>query len=301
MTEKNNEKKEQIIKAAMQLFAVKGSSSTSMQDIAELCGISKGSLYLVFKSKEELERSLYIYCFRMIRDPLLREERETDKPPRDKLRSQIEILLQHVYELREFLQRGFQELASQGRTEMPEWLKRSTVPILGWARGRLEALYGEAILPYTGELCLFARGMIQSYIWVIFTHNVPVPISRFAAHLVDMLDIAAEGLLSRAPQPLIPAAMIESWTEKPGSAPRQNPVQLIKQMRLQLAGEGSPQHEEALEALNLLENELLSLQPRKLILQGLTLLLRQNALLAQELPELEAQIGLSSHPSCDLF
>ncbi|SEU13158.1 TetR/AcrR family transcriptional regulator [Paenibacillus sp. NFR01] len=301
MTEKINEKKEQIIKAAMQLFAVKGSSSTSMQDIAELCGISKGSLYLVFKSKEELERSLYIYCFRMISDPLLREERETEKPPRDKLRSQIEILLQHVYELREFLQRGFQELASQGRTEMPEWLKRSTVPILGWARGRLEALYGEEILPYTGELCLFARGMIHSYIWVIFTHNLPVPISRFAGHLVDMLDIAAEGLMSRAPQPLIPAAMIENWTEQRGGAPRHNPIQLIKQMRLRIAGAGSPQHEEALEALNLLENELLSLQPRKPILQGLTLLLRQNSLLAQELPELEAQIGLSSHPSCDLF
>ncbi|MFD1903552.1 TetR/AcrR family transcriptional regulator [Paenibacillus rhizoplanae] len=62
-------RKEQIIKTAMQLFAVKGSSSTSMQEIAELCGISKGSLYLIFKSKEELERSIYIYCFRMIHDP----------------------------------------------------------------------------------------------------------------------------------------------------------------------------------------------------------------------------------------
>ena len=56
MADKNATRQELIIKTAMQLFAVKGSSSTSMQEIAELCGISKGSLYLVFKSKEELER-----------------------------------------------------------------------------------------------------------------------------------------------------------------------------------------------------------------------------------------------------
>lgn len=110
MNDKNANKKEQIIKTAMQLFAVKGSSSTSMQEIAELCGISKGSLYLVFKSKEELERSIYIYCFRMIRDPLQREELESRRSPREKLRNQVEILLNHVYELREFCNVKFRNL-----------------------------------------------------------------------------------------------------------------------------------------------------------------------------------------------
>lgn len=87
MNDKTIDKQEQIIKIAMQLFAVKGSSSTSMQEIAELCGISKGSLYLVFKSKEELERSIFLYCYRMIRDPLLREEQETRRTPREKQES----------------------------------------------------------------------------------------------------------------------------------------------------------------------------------------------------------------------
>lgn len=133
MNDKTVDKQEQIIKIAMQLFAVKGSSSTSMQEIAELCGISKGSLYLVFKSKEELERSIFLYCYRMIRDPLLREEQETRRTPREKLRNQIEILLSHVYELREFLQRQIQEVAGKGfDTEVPDWLRRNNASFLRW-------------------------------------------------------------------------------------------------------------------------------------------------------------------------
>ncbi|MCY7669543.1 TetR/AcrR family transcriptional regulator, partial [Bacillus safensis] len=37
-----NEKKEKIIKASIQLFAKKGFSSTTIQEIADECGISKG-------------------------------------------------------------------------------------------------------------------------------------------------------------------------------------------------------------------------------------------------------------------
>lgn len=48
MTEKNT----QIIEAGMKLFANKGFSATSVQEIATESGISKGSFYLHFKSKD---------------------------------------------------------------------------------------------------------------------------------------------------------------------------------------------------------------------------------------------------------
>ena len=135
----------------MQLFAVKGSTATSMQEIAELCGISKGSLYLVFKSKEELVRSIYIYCFLMIRGPLLEAEQENHKTPQEQLRKQTEILLDHVYELREFLQRQIQDLAGSGQTDVPEWMRKSSIPVMKWFQSKLERLYGTEILPYTGD------------------------------------------------------------------------------------------------------------------------------------------------------
>lgn len=303
MTDKNASKKEQIIKTAMQLFAVKGSSSTSMQEIAELCGISKGSLYLVFKSKEELERSIYIYCFRMIRDPLLREEQESRRTPREKLRNQIEILLSHVYELREFLERQIQDLAGKGQTEIPEWVRKSSGPLLFWFQNRLEIMYGREILPYTGDLCLFVHGMISSYIKLIFSREAPVSIPHLADHLVDWMDIVVAGLLGGRPEPLISSTVLASWADSHEESQRQNPLQRIKAMKLLLsAAPEQEQHsvEDGLESLNLLESEILMPHPRKVIIQGMLANLQSYPILADELEELKKLFTPYMQNSCRL-
>ena len=58
------ERREQILDAATQVFGKKGFEGTNVADIAEATGIAKGTVYLYFKSKEEIfsailsERSL---------------------------------------------------------------------------------------------------------------------------------------------------------------------------------------------------------------------------------------------------
>jgi len=47
-------KKQLIMDKALELFAEQGFEATSVQQITERCGISKGAFYLSFKSKEEL-------------------------------------------------------------------------------------------------------------------------------------------------------------------------------------------------------------------------------------------------------
>ena len=51
-------KKQMIMENALELFAQQGFEATSIQQITEKCGISKGAFYLSFKSKEELIFSL---------------------------------------------------------------------------------------------------------------------------------------------------------------------------------------------------------------------------------------------------
>ncbi len=50
----SEERKTQILNAAEGVFTKKGFSDARMDDIAEETGLSKGTLYLYFKSKEEL-------------------------------------------------------------------------------------------------------------------------------------------------------------------------------------------------------------------------------------------------------
>ena len=48
------DRKQLIMEKAIELFAARGFESTSVQQITEHCGISKGAFYLSFKSKDEL-------------------------------------------------------------------------------------------------------------------------------------------------------------------------------------------------------------------------------------------------------
>lgn len=304
MVDKSLDKKEKIIKIAMQLFASKGTSATSMQEIAELSGISKGSLYLVFKSKEELERSIYIYCFLMIRGPLLQEEQENSKTPQEKLRKQIEILLNHVYELREFLQRQFQDFAGSGRTDVPEWMRKSSIPVMQWFQSKLETLYGKDILPYTGDLAMLVQGMISSYVRVLFHPDAHVSTERMADHLVNLMDVVAAGLLTGKPEPLIPAALLSTWIEDGDSAPRKSPLQLIKEMKQTLNSSSSieaQQLEDAMESLLILEKEILRTDPRRVIILGMLSNLQSCTELSESLGDLKQLFSLHMEHSCTLL
>ncbi len=48
----------QIVEAALEVFASKGYHGSTMEDIAKKLGVSKGAIYLYFRSKEDLLREI---------------------------------------------------------------------------------------------------------------------------------------------------------------------------------------------------------------------------------------------------
>lgn len=58
MTEQTRNTKDDILQAALELFAEKGYHNTSMSAIADQAGVGKGTLYWHFSSKEELFQML---------------------------------------------------------------------------------------------------------------------------------------------------------------------------------------------------------------------------------------------------
>ena len=65
----SDERKIQILDAAMDTFAEKGFHKTRMSDIAETSGLSKGSLYWYFDSKDSIILNLLDRVF----EPELKE------------------------------------------------------------------------------------------------------------------------------------------------------------------------------------------------------------------------------------
>lgn len=94
-------KKQQILNTAMNVFKEKGYTSSSMQDIAEACGMAKGSIYKVFPSKEDLFTEVFVTCHQRMFDQaseLDRAERQEDLTPKEKFRRKVEFQIQYMIE-----------------------------------------------------------------------------------------------------------------------------------------------------------------------------------------------------------
>ena len=86
MSTKGELTRHNIVTKSLQLFSVKGYFNTSISDILQATGLTKGGLYCHFRSKEEIWRAVYVDAvivwksvvfadIRRIEDPLARIER----------------------------------------------------------------------------------------------------------------------------------------------------------------------------------------------------------------------------------
>jgi AcrR family transcriptional regulator len=57
------ERRQQIVAAALAVFAERGYSSANVSDVAARAGVSQGTIYWYFESKEELFRAAILYAF----------------------------------------------------------------------------------------------------------------------------------------------------------------------------------------------------------------------------------------------
>jgi AcrR family transcriptional regulator len=69
-TQYKNEVREKILESAIECFAKTGFDRTKMDDIANLSDVSKGTLYLYFKSKEDLFYGICQIRLKKIKDQL---------------------------------------------------------------------------------------------------------------------------------------------------------------------------------------------------------------------------------------
>ncbi len=258
----------------MQLFATKGSSATSMQEIAEACGMSKGSLYLHFKSKEELEQSLFDYCYQMLLDQMTQVELQQELTPKEKLRRQLVVMLELVLELREFLIMQFQDWHKNGTPyKEPDAVQAHNAKLLRHGMNKLEAVYGPEIKSYTGDLLTIAYGMVGIYIRLLVEPHVSASPERMADHLIGLLDLSVQHQLTHRPVPLISKETLRLMSEgAPGSLDlQQHPLIAIKRIREKLSDVivDPDRQQEAQETLQILEREILELRPRRAIIKGM--------------------------------
>jgi TetR/AcrR family transcriptional repressor of nem operon len=80
MTEKGQLTRRNIIESSLQLFSVKGYFNTSVNEILEVTGLTKGGLYGHFSSKEAIWHAVYDEAVAIWRDIVFKGVRECTDP-----------------------------------------------------------------------------------------------------------------------------------------------------------------------------------------------------------------------------
>ncbi|MFO7316067.1 MAG: TetR/AcrR family transcriptional regulator [Bacilli bacterium] len=154
-----NKRKKAVIDHALRLFVEHGIAKTSIQQIIERAGISKGTFYNYFSSKTEcieaiLEQARYDAS-------LLRAELMIGKDPTD-----INVFANQIAVLWKINQESgldvlYEEILHSGEDELKELVLRHRILEFEWFRLRLIEVYGDEMRNYGFEAAILFYGMFQ--------------------------------------------------------------------------------------------------------------------------------------------
>ncbi|WP_409273839.1 TetR/AcrR family transcriptional regulator [Neobacillus sp. SCS-31] len=154
-----NDRKQHVIDTAHHLFFEKGFQSTSIQDILDSSGISKGTFYNYFSSKNELLIELIKSIYKQL---------ETDRNELmiGKNRSDIGIFIKQV-ELHLKTNRVnkllslFEEVMMSNDSDLKEFLKQNHLRNVHWVFRRFTDIFGDEKKPYLLDCAIMFIGMLQ--------------------------------------------------------------------------------------------------------------------------------------------
>ena len=105
---RNDVYRQHIFAAAEQVFAERGFEATKVQDISALVGLSMGTIYAVFPSKEDLFRAILEERGRELLQ-LARDVVDRQAPPRETLRALSEAYIEYFVAHPDFLRMHLRE------------------------------------------------------------------------------------------------------------------------------------------------------------------------------------------------
>jgi AcrR family transcriptional regulator len=259
------DKEKAIIDSGMKLFARKGYSSTSIQEIATESGISKGAFYLHFKSKDDLLLAILEYIFNTIESSALTFENQA-LPARERFIKQLTATFGTFIGHKEFLTMLSKEQAIPRNREIKQLFFKKRFDNHLFYRKGLVSIYGKNIETYSTDLAMILEGLFQSYIGLLIFEPLEFDIEDLAQFLMRRMDSIVRDITNE--QPLVTEDKLQAIFKKSkGVMKNTNIVDTIQKMRNEL---DQQENKDALEvSLDVLEEEILKQTPRIPVIQGM--------------------------------
>ncbi|MFJ7974380.1 TetR/AcrR family transcriptional regulator [Peribacillus sp. NPDC096379] len=183
-------KKQLIMEKALDLFAKQGFEATSVQQITEHCGISKGSFYLSFKSKDELILALIDHFMMQITSDIDYTVRNTNDDK--KLLYEFYYTMFHTFHKHSDFAKilikeqilSFNEVLIE---RMHNYNQLNEKIILSM----IKRLYREEVELIKYDLIYCIKGFMSTYLQLFLFYNVPLDLELLSQSLVEKTNLLA--------------------------------------------------------------------------------------------------------------
>ena len=263
-----NERKQHVIKMAHQLFVDKGFQSTSIQDILDFSGISKGTFYNYFSSKNELLIAIFKSVFKKLdqdRNKLLIGQNPADI---EIFIKQIELQMKTNKKNKMFTL--FEEVMVSNDADLKQFINRGQLISLRWLYGRFIDIFGESKQPYLLDCAIMFLGILQhNFKFYYMAHESSTNINQVVHYSLKRVVKMVEEVSNSGDQ-LIQPELLEKWLpacKKADHAIQQNLYHTLLELKKVL--NHCDEQAKCIELLDFLLDELLhSKNPRKFLVES---------------------------------
>ncbi|UFT99708.1 TetR/AcrR family transcriptional regulator [Radiobacillus kanasensis] len=179
-----------IMKAAMHLFSSKGYFSTSVQEIADYCGVSKGSVYKCFNSKEELLLQVFEYNHQNMMARAKSVRLNESLSPEERFVKMIVVELEGLIENKDFFNAISKSLPKNNQVTL--FMRNIRRIMVNWHKSILEDIFGEEVQSNIWDITFMFQGILKEYTHLITQEQKTLSIERLAKAVYDAIEAVVE-------------------------------------------------------------------------------------------------------------
>lgn len=199
------------MESASRHFSLQGYAATSIQEIADDCGIAKGSLYKFFQSKEDLYVAFHDSQHIALETEIESIRSDASRSPREVFILETECHFKFFLN-NKFVMHDIKELKDSNGDFSPYFL-RLRASHLKFSKDGLTRLLGEDIGHYIWDLVMIYNGIVREFIFLLLFENKPLNVKEVAGYIVDRVEEMAACLVQKKTKPILQEALMNEYMQ----------------------------------------------------------------------------------------
>ncbi|MGG0178170.1 TetR/AcrR family transcriptional regulator [Gottfriedia acidiceleris] len=276
-----NDRKQHVVKIAHELFIEKGFQATSIQDILDYSGISKGTFYNYFSSKSDLVVALFNMIYKKLEHE--RNELLIGQSP-----SNIEIFIKQITLLMEANRDNklislFEEVIYINDLDIKQFIREGNFKTLNWVYTRFLDIFGSEKKDFLLDSAIMFLGIIHHNVrYYDLAKDMNISMDQVVRYSVKRIIKIVEDVEESGEQ-LFNLELLDRWlpVRKTEENLQQKLCSIICTMKKSALN--SNEQQKYNELLDFLQNELLqSKTPRKYLIESALVSLNEGKTLLGE-------------------